>query len=527
MAKMDVQAARRAGYTDEEIYGFMKQNNLQSKMTLGGWGENALRSTGSLVGNTVKGLVNIVNPNMEQNTIAQLGRLALGIVDSVLPGEQGNEQYAQALGQYFTQRYGSLDNIANTFYNDPAGFVDDVSLVLTAGGSAVSKLGKVGKVGKLADIGSDVARFGNLIDPVQAATRTTIGGVKQAANAMGDIQKSLGTGVEDLGRRFVTGGLGNPTKQTARTVDTMLEYPELLSRDSATAKKLYKNLGAKYGSEVGKAGNMDITKLINDLDVEISKLASSNSTAAEQKLAELLDIRNNLAARLGESGNVAAKDVWKYRLENIDPDVKKSDFGLNYADAGRSSAAKQARDIIKTNLDELNPTLTKIGRDRKTISPLIDIFEASEKRALNRQPINFSKLGLTTAGGVVAGIPGAIGGFVLETAANRPSFQAKVAKTLIPLGKKMQSAKKGTFKAPKAFSKVKTPYQASRGVRAYQRYQDSQQPQTSQYKQQREQGVLPPVRKQSKSKLSSSGATSQNIPYTPDYSKLFKKVKYN
>ena len=60
----------------------------------------------------------IINPITTAKSIFELGK---GVVELAIPGEQPSEETAKAVGKFFAERYGSLDDIKNTFANDPAG----------------------------------------------------------------------------------------------------------------------------------------------------------------------------------------------------------------------------------------------------------------------------------------------------------------------------------------------------------------------------------------------------------------------
>ena len=60
-------------------------------------------------------------------TAKSIGQLGAGIVQLLIPGEQANEQQAKAVGQYFANRYGGMENLKRTIATDPVGFLGDVA----------------------------------------------------------------------------------------------------------------------------------------------------------------------------------------------------------------------------------------------------------------------------------------------------------------------------------------------------------------------------------------------------------------
>ena len=89
-------------------------------------------------------------------TAKSLYELGSGIVQLAIPGEQGNEDTARAVGQHFVDRYGSIEKAKETFATDPAGFAVDAVGVITGGaavGVGVTKAGAkaASKIGKKVD----------------------------------------------------------------------------------------------------------------------------------------------------------------------------------------------------------------------------------------------------------------------------------------------------------------------------------------------------------------------------------------
>ena len=130
----------------------------------------------------------IINPVTTAKSILELGK---GVVSLAIPGEQESEETAKAVGRYFVDRYGSLDNIKQTFATDPAGFLADASAVLTGGGSLLRKAPDVAT----SKIGTAAQQIGEAVDPVTALL-----------NLSGKAARPVGTGVREM--LGVTTGVG-------------------------------------------------------------------------------------------------------------------------------------------------------------------------------------------------------------------------------------------------------------------------------------------------------------------------------
>ena len=117
-------------------------------------------------------------------TVQSLASLGRGVFQLATPGEQPDEATAKAVGQFFANRYGSLEGFKNAFAKDPLGIVSDVSLVLMGGGGIAAKV-----PGLTGQIAQKVGKVGTAIDPVlasgKAISATTKGVGKVIAPLLG------------------------------------------------------------------------------------------------------------------------------------------------------------------------------------------------------------------------------------------------------------------------------------------------------------------------------------------------------
>ena len=120
-----------------------------------------------------------LHPIETADSLVSLGK---GIYQLAIPGEHPDEATAIAVGEFLGERSGGLENIKETFANDPAGFLADLSMVMTGGAGLAAKVG-----GQTANIASTVGQVGRAIDPVLAGVRgagATVGGVGTAADTL-------------------------------------------------------------------------------------------------------------------------------------------------------------------------------------------------------------------------------------------------------------------------------------------------------------------------------------------------------
>lgn len=148
---MQAQARRKRRQRNEEVHVPVPDSDPSWDQVGMGFVENFPRSTLNVIKDTVAPLAD------PWGTAKGIGRLAAGGVEKLIPGEQGHEKYADAAGQFFADRYGSVAGLKRTLRDDPAGFLADASVPLTLGGAAAARApGVVGKVGRAAQIAGKV-----------------------------------------------------------------------------------------------------------------------------------------------------------------------------------------------------------------------------------------------------------------------------------------------------------------------------------------------------------------------------------
>ena len=130
---------------------------------------------------------------------------------------------ADAVGQYFGDRYGSIEAAKRAFAEDPVGVLLDASTVLTGGGAAAARLpGVAGRVAKVA------RTAGQAIDPIAVTGRvagaTGRGAGKAAAAVLGQTTGAGSTAVRTAASAGMAGGdLGKKFRDAMRGKMPMAE----------------------------------------------------------------------------------------------------------------------------------------------------------------------------------------------------------------------------------------------------------------------------------------------------------------
>lgn len=441
---------------------------LAPKKTIGGFLKNTAKSAGRLVTDTGSAIINIANPDMEKNTVANLLKLGEGAASLLIPGEQTNEKYAKAVGSFYKDRYGGIDKIKNTLYNDPVGVVADVATVATGAGgalrgagSAAGKLGSVSRAGQLSKAGTTLSKVGNAIDPLLATTKLAGTGVKAASSRLASTARTL---ADDLPTR----GFGNPAAQATAarksgqsTAGFMRKY-NWYDRSSDSVGAITRDISEKYDDKALRAGtSVQTGQIITQIDAAIKKLqqgvngvisdsdikAIEELTRRKQQLLQAVGGEFKDGVQISSPVQAKTSDLTRYRREVIDKDIPDSTYNLDAQASGTVRGTKTMRDFLRKNINSTDPELERLGLDIGQGKALKKVAEGYESRAANRQLFNFTKLGSAGIGSVLAGVPGVVGGFIAEQLVNSPQFLKIASSTLNKLADKLPQVKNITVKS--------------------------------------------------------------------------------
>lgn len=177
------------------------------------------------------------------------------------------EAPADAVGQFFAERYGGIENIKNTIATDPVGAAADLSTVLTAGGALPTRAAPILK------------RAAATVDPLTQAGNVLKLGAKgaevAASNALG---VTTGAGTESIRAAGRAGKEGGEAAQ-AFTANMRGDVPvdQIVDIAKSGLEKI-----RRERSEAYKAGKVDLSKdktviPFDDIDAAISKASEVGS----------------------------------------------------------------------------------------------------------------------------------------------------------------------------------------------------------------------------------------------------------
>lgn len=153
----------------------------QPDKSVGGYLGNTINATGSLLKNVATGLVDILNPNPQQNTVVNLAKIVGGLIETPFALATGktikNQPYENFINN-LVNRYGSWDKFKNTLYTDTPGALLDLVSVLDPAAKAVGAVGEAADVAKATELAKASDFVSTAKGLVPGASQEAIGALK-------------------------------------------------------------------------------------------------------------------------------------------------------------------------------------------------------------------------------------------------------------------------------------------------------------------------------------------------------------
>ena len=274
----DMTDAQLAAALHQKYYSDMPADEFASKIgiQMDDQTKDAIKS-GMSWGDVVKGAVsnipssagqfaeNVAQPFMHPIETAQnVGNIGKGVLQKLgLMSGKDAEPYADAVGKYFVDRYGSEDAIKNAIAKDPVGVLADVSTVLTGGGELAARgPGLVGEIGNVAKTA------GRITNPVSAVSPIARGAGNLAADVAG---VTTGAGGEAIKTAVSAGQQGGQAGKAFLDSMTGAEPVEnVVSEARGAVANLRQVRGDLYRQEMQKLGANTTVLKFNDIDAAVN-----------------------------------------------------------------------------------------------------------------------------------------------------------------------------------------------------------------------------------------------------------------
>lgn len=413
------------GLNDQDI-NLGRENTSQDSKSVGGFAGNVVKSGFDFVKNTANAVLHPIQ------TAKSIGNIALGAAEKVVPGRQGAEDSFDALVNFYKQRYGSVNSLKETVYNDPVGFASDVAAVLGAGGAALKLAGKAGELSGLAEAGNIASKTGsvaskaaNFVDPLVAPT--------------------------EIAKRIV------PTSFSAKSATRLYQSalkPSTKLDDGRRASMIATAL--EEGIPVTKAGLEKTQGIIDDVNNSIASLiqdaadngAEVSTAAVRNRLDDVFEFVSqtvNPDDHISELAKIEKSFLSTYGDTipiDVAQKVKQNTYTLLRKAYGemKSSSVEAQKALARGLKEEIVKQYPQISNLNAKDSALIDL-EGSLERAVGRID-NQQLIGLGTpiAGGAAAVISGSnkVGalGAILKSVFDNPEVKSKLAIALNKVSKR-------------------------------------------------------------------------------------------
>lgn len=383
-------------------------------------GKEALKN---LPGSIVQEGKNVIGAITEPvQTLKGIGNLALGVAEKAVPGTQSHEKYADALGDYYSNKYGSKDVFLQELQNNPASILSDLSMFVTGGASGAAKLASLSKVGaKAAPALEKVAKAGTAIDPLNLAANTTMYGASKV------IPTSVAPGLYESAAKFST--TLSPAERT-RITETALKNQIPLSYEGlGMVQSKLTDLGDKMDTLITNATDKNIkipaTKVLESLK-DVKKQSGGFKIEAAQDIKEINNIEKQFKTYLKQN---KITSVTPQQLQDFKADAyKRIDFGRapEKPSLAKEEAYRAMAGSARQSLEGFMPELKDINTQYGALRELQPNLQRAVGRIENRDLMGLGATAKTGAGGALGGIPGALVGFG-QSLLDSPKIKGKAA----------------------------------------------------------------------------------------------------
>lgn len=361
----DVEAHR--GATQEQALAYFQQNWKPQQEPQGmSWGEvgkQAVMNLPSSGANLVKGIYGAVTSPVE--TVSNVAKLAKGTAQNVLPESiVGADPEAQAmasqLGQFYKDRYGSMEGFKKAIATDPAGVLADVSTVATGGGAAVAKVPMMAKVGQA------VSKAGSAVDPLAMAVRGGAKAVEYGGKSAGKLAAmASGVGSEPIEQAYKAGREGGARQ--ASFVENMrgqVPIQDVLDTAKTDLQAMRQQQQAAYRRDMQAVKNDKSVLDFTDIDAALNNAANRTQFKGQ--------VVSKGAAEKVQAAQEAV-DAWK----NLDPaqyhtpeglDALKQQVGdilegIPFEQRNARAAVGDVYNSIRSTINNQAPSYAKVMRN--------------------------------------------------------------------------------------------------------------------------------------------------------------------
>lgn len=344
---------------------------------------------------------------------ASIKDISLGIAELVIPGEQSHEKYAEQVGSYLKNRYGSINNIKNTFAEDPAGLVLDIASLMSGAGT-VLKFTKFGKA---------LQKVGSAVDPVAAGLAT----VKPVAKTIPKILPFLEP--SDLYQRAAKFSTRLSVEDVEKITKTALEN-EIMPTVAGVEKtyeiinSLNKEIGRYIDAAVYSGKKIPLMKILRETKPLLHP--GQHGALPVTAIKQVQRVRKELWKA---NNKIGRKSFTPRDAQTLKTKIYK-DLKSSYSKGMETNASRRAQMAIargaRKAIEEIIPGIKKLNKKDGEFLALVEELEKSARRISNHDLISIRPALAAGAGGAIGDASGALAGLFLGVASS-PKVQAKTA----------------------------------------------------------------------------------------------------
>jgi hypothetical protein len=318
--------------------------------SLGGFVGNIGKSGGEAIKNLLTAVLHPID------TIEGAAKILGGAAASTFTlGHESTPQF-DALITFLKDRYGSIDNLKKTAYEDPVGLLIDLSAVFDAGGSLAGKAGDISKISELSKAGEVISKAGEITNPANIAGKAAKYALKKGGNVGSEVMGF----VTGAGGGAVKEAFNNPSKGFYEGLRGKVSPEGIVDEAKQALGTAKENRATSYQEQLKQIKNTptklnlsplksELTKQLEKFKVKVGedgKLNFENSTisdtADKSKIQQAFDDINRWE-KDPENLTAAGVDTLKRRINNLyspTSDVR----------AFTTALKKNADEILKKNV---------------------------------------------------------------------------------------------------------------------------------------------------------------------------------
>lgn len=351
--------------TDQQAY----EMALKKPYSAGEVAAGAVTNLPSSLGNIAKGLYEAVTSPVQ--TVKGVLDIGAGALQNLLPDrivqfvgeDKASRDVADQVGQFYADRYGSIEGAKRALATDPAGVMADLSTFLTAGRTAVPRAASV-----------VMGRAASMVDPLQL-TGKAVGVASKAVAPIVGVTTGVGTEAAQQALRagYMGGDIGEMFKQNMRgnvPTEAVLDVAkENLMAMNAIKQREYRTNMTAVKADKSILNFTGIDDAVNKAQEIVTYKGQVTNKAGVNTLAEIQDEiakwkSLNPTEYHTPEGLDALKKTIGAVLEKIPPNEKQS-----------YTAAKKVYDAIKDEITKQAPEYAKAMKEYSDASDLIREIE--------------------------------------------------------------------------------------------------------------------------------------------------------